>query len=380
MNNKEKFLLIADLNSSYTIQFIENVLAPLDFDIYIPRRINNLKDETKQLITKLNIKIIKYYEKEDCLLFKIPKLGLRIRELLNILNILKVKDIRFVHIQYVTKIDLFTAFAAKSKRIKRFASFWGSDLLRQEESYLKEEKKYLDKLDYISADSYMMESRYNEVFYNAKNKLDIIYYGVSLIDYIKKLDSDIENCKSSFGFPQNKKVIAIGYNAIKQQQHDKVLEALASIENKNDYYLVFQMTYGCLSDKDYLPRLLNAIEKSGFEYRIIKDFLSMDDLAKLRIATDIFINAQTTDAFCNSIKEHMYAKTQVISATWLHYPEIDMFPLYLNEFSEFSEIPKLLNQTISNEKLEWNKKIINEKSTWEACRNKWAEIYGVNNK
>ena len=76
----------------------------------------------------------------------------------------------------------------------------------------------------------------------------------------------------------------------------------------------------------------------------------------------------------------MYAKTQVISATWLHYPEIDMFPLYLNEFSKFSEIPKLLNQSISNEKLEWNKKIINEKSTWEACRNKWAEIYGVNNK
>ena len=136
------------------------------------------------------------------------------------------------------------------------------------------------------------------------------------------------------------------------------------------------MSYGH-SDADYEKRLAETIRTSGFEYKVITDYLSMDDVAKLRIATDVYINAQTTDAFSNSVIECIYAEVQIINASWLHYPEIDMFPLHINEFSEFDEIPELLNHPVPEEKLEWNKKKIREESTWGACRNKWEGIYGV---
>lgn len=104
----------------------------------------------------------------------------------------------------------------------------------------------------------------------------------------------------------------------------------------------------------------------------------MEDLAKFRIATDVFINAQTTDAFANSFIENVYTKSIMINAKWLHYPELDEFPLYVNEFSVFNEIPALLEKNIDNDKLEWNKKCV-ENRTWEECCKKWAEAYSVDN-
>lgn len=374
-----KFLLLGTLRSIYIQQFIENVLEPLGMEVYMQSPSED-KECTKDFISKHKINFITYHEAKEKKIYKFPYLGSKIKASENIIELIKFKSFNYIHLQFVTLADLIKISILRTKKTKCFVSFWGSDLLRQSKKILKTEYKYLRKMNYLSADSYFMEQKYKEIFPYSKKNLNIIYYGVSVINFIDKFSENINDCKKYFGLSCNKKVIAIGYNAIKQQQHDKVLDALNTINNKDDYIILLQITYGSITDNEYIPKLMKALEKSGFEYKIIKDFLSIEDLAKLRIATDIFINAQTTDAFCNSIKEHMYAKTQVISATWLHYPEIDMFPLYLNEFSEFSEIPELLNQSISNEKLEWNKKIINEKSTWEACRNKWAEIYGVNNK
>ena len=136
------------------------------------------------------------------------------------------------------------------------------------------------------------------------------------------------------------------------------------------------MTYG-YTQEGYVSHIKNLASASGFGYTFIESFLSMEDLAKLRIATDVFINSQATDAFCNAFKEYMYARVQIISASWLHYPEIDKFPLYVNEFTNFNEIPRLLEYPLDDDKLDWNRNKIKEEITWEACRNKWAEIYGV---
>ena len=367
--------LTGTLKSSYLLQFIENVLEPLNFSIYMQLPVEEYEN-AKEFLKIHKINFIKYYEKKNCLLFKIRFFGGGLRAALNFFEIIKHKKFDYVHVQFVCKFVLLQAKFAAGKNTKCYASFWGSDLLRQTEKYLKSEEKYLRNYELISADGYTLKNAYERIYHKLNVKFEMIPYGVSLISYIDKYSSDVNACKKKFDFPLNKKIVAIGYNAIKQQQHDKVMDALKNIENKEDYFLVFQMTYGFIADKDYVPNLLKKIENSGFEYKIIKDYLSMDDLAKLRIATDIFINAQTTDAFANSFIENLYTKSIIINAKWLHYPELDMFPLYVNEFSDFNEIPSLLEKRIDDEKLEWNKKCI-ENRTWENCRKQWAKAYGV---
>ena len=370
---------MGSLKSPYITQYIENVLEPLGFDIYMQVP-NEDKIYASEFLTKHKINYIKHHSKSEGIIYRVPILGLILQRLYNLFAIIKIKPFDFIHLQFVTMNELIRMVIARSKKTKCFASFWGSDLLRVDEKKLKKEQKFLDRLDFISSDSYLVKKRYHEIYPTAKNDLEVIYYGLTFIDVINKFANDIKGCKKYFDFPVNKKIVAIGYNAIKQQQHDRVLSALSNIPNKKDYFLVFQMTYGAISDKNYQENLVKQIEDSGFEYKIFSSYLSIDDLAKLRIATDIFINAQTTDAFCNTIKEHMCAKTLIISATWLNYLELKMFPLYVNEFSDFDQIPSLMEKPISKEKLEWNKKTIEEKTTWTTCLNRWAEIYGVKQK
>lgn len=372
---KKKILLIGSLKSSYMTQYIENVLEPLGFEIFmqIPKEEQDL---AKDFITAHKINLIRIHERSENLIYKVRFFGGVLRLIRNVLEIAKKKTFDYIHIQFVGKYQLFLANWAKSKNTKCYASFWGSDLLRQPEKYLKSEEKYLRNYEIISAAGYTLQEAYKKIYPNLNVKFEVVPYGVSLIPYINKYIDDVNACKQFLGFPFDKKIVAIGYNAIKQQQHDKVLKELEKIDNKSDYFLVFQMSYG-KPDGNYVPDLLKQIANSGFEHKIIDTFLSMDELAKLRIATDVFINAQTTDAFANSFSENVFAKSQIINAKWLHYPELDMFPLHVNEFSDFSEIPALLNKPIDNEKLEWNKKCV-ENRTLDACRKKWAELYGVN--
>jgi len=371
---KKKIFLMGPLRSGYVQHFIENVLEPLGLEIYMQIQKKDLI-ELNGYISEHKINTIKLYEKDDNLLFRILFWGWFLRAFLNVLAAYKFKPFDYIHIQYVTYKELFIANYVKTKYTKCYASFFGSDLLRQSEKYLRKEEKLLGNLSLITADGYTLKKSFDRIFPDLNVKFQLVAYGVSLLPYIDKYSDDVTYCKQFFSFPLDKKIIAIGYNAIKEQQHDKVLDELISLKNKSEYYLVFQMSYG-EKDNIYLSNLFQQIKNSGFEYKVIEKFLSMDELAKLRIATDIFINAQTTDAFANSFIENLYSKSVIINASWLHYPEIDMFPLYVNEFSNFSEICLLLNKTISSDKLSWNKKSV-ENRTWDLCKKKWEEIYDL---
>lgn len=375
----KKILLICTPEPSVIIPFISLVLKPLGFDVYIQCSFHSLTDEMKRLLQSNDVKYIKYYTRERNLIYKIPKFGLLLCRLLNYLELKKCsKYINYVHIHYVNKYRLKSAFFINNKNIKRYASFWGSDLLRQSEKIIKNEKRLLNKLDYISLGSCFLKQAFDEKLRDVTTPVEFLYFGISTFDYIDKVKESKIECRRYFSFPNEKKIITIGYNARKAQQHDKVLDGLKKLKNKEDYFLVFHMGYGIEEDKEYYTNLVNKLSNYGFSYSIINTFLSMEELAKFRIATDIFINAQITDSFCASVREALYTKTQVINASWLHYPEIDLFPLYINEFSDFNEISSLLEKTIPDDKLEWNREKVKERSSWLACQKRWAELYGVN--
>lgn len=377
MNNK-KILLIGNPSSPYIMQYIENVLKPLGFDVFMQFDYSELSDDVRHFYIEYKINQILFFKNNDKKIFLFPFIGKWIKRFYNFKILNRYAPYDFIHVQYVTFERLMkNLIIKKSVQTKLFASFWGSDLLRVSDRTLLLEKIFLRNYNYITADSYSMVERYNKFFGNTKNKLDIVYYGVSLIPYIDRWLSEKKQCLNDLSIPKDKIVISIGYNGLPQQQHDKVINVLNVLENKKDYFLLIQSTYGN-KDVVYKQKLTTILDNSGFQYKIISNYLTMDELAKLRVITDIFINAQTTDAFCNSIKEYMYSKTQIINASWLHYPEIDTLQLKVNEFSNFDQIPSLLEKQLNEEELEWNREIIGKNSSWETCRQRWAKIYGIN--
>lgn len=377
MNNK-KILLIGNPSSPYIMQYIENVLKPLGFDVFMQFDDSELSEDVRRFYIEYKINQILFFKNNDKKIFLFPFIGKWIKRFYNFKILNRYAPYDFIHVQYVTFERLMkNLIIKKSVQTKLFASFWGSDLLRVSDRTLLLEKIFLRNYNYITADSYSMVERYNNFFGNTKNKLDIVYYGVSLIPYIDRWLSEKKQCLNDLSIPKDKIVISIGYNGLPQQQHDKVINVLNVLENKKDYFLLIQSSYGN-EDVVYKQKLKTILDNSGFQYKIISNYLTMDELAKLRVITDIFINAQTTDAFCNSIKEYMYSKTQIINASWLHYPEIDTLQLKINEFSNFDQIPSLLEKQVNEEELEWNREIIGKNSSWETCRQRWAKIYGIN--
>lgn len=375
---KKNILLLGNPQSIFILQYVENVLEPLGFDVYMQFDFSELRDDVKQFFLEHNVKQIRLYKKEDKKIFSFPFIGKWIKRLYNFHVWRNLFTFDFIHIQSVTLDRLLRVQLVKKKKsTKFFVSFWGSDLLSVSDKTLFLEKIFLKKYNCISLTSAFMRDKYIEKFYDMKNNYEIAYFGASLLPIIDKWTNNSQVLLEKYKLAKEKIIISIGYNGCCEQQHDKVIEVLKTLKNKSNYFLVIQNSYANLN-KVYTNKIKFVLESSGFEYKIISNFLSMDELAKLRVITDVFINAQTTDAFCNSIKEYMYSKTQIINASWLHYPEIDTLKLNINEFSDFSEIPALLDKPLSEEKLEWNREIIGKNSSWDTCREKWAEIYGIN--
>ena len=100
------------------------------------------------------------------------------------------------------------------------------------------------------------------------------------------------------------------------------------------------------------------------------------EVAKLRYATDIYINAQITDAFSASMQEYLFSGAIVFNPRWLSYPEISEFGLSCIEYNDISEIPKAISKALSVEKCRKpENSIIYKHTSWNEVKKGWEKSY-----
>lgn len=372
-NKKKKILILGMYDSTYIVHFIFDVLIPLNFEVYIwaeTKKINNVIEKNK------NVHIVSI-EKKSFIFSFFRKLTKRdyFYSLIKVLILKCIPDIDLIHIQFVRSLYIKEAKLIANKNTKIVCSYWGSDILRADKEELERVKKLLKNISYISGDSKVTEAKFNELY--PTFKYNLIYYGDSICDEIIKLNND--NYKEEFNLDKEKKSIAVGYNARMAQQHIKVLEEIVKLpkEIKNKVQFVFQINY-CIDDLVYLDNLKLQLSKSDIDYVLIDYYMDDKQVAKLRKSVDIFINSQTTDAFCNTVKEYFLLGKIVINPEWLKYEEIKDWNLKIIEYKKFSELPIIISNIIKNYKTEdfkINSKIMTNKVSWIDCKNKWDEIY-----
>ena len=78
------------------------------------------------------------------------------------------------------------------------------------------------------------------------------------------------------------------------------------------------MTYG-VPNKTYLQDVECAVQNTNISYHIFTNRLNNDELAEMRLLSDIVINTQVTDAFSSSLIEHIYAGGILMAGDWLPY-------------------------------------------------------------
>jgi len=380
---KKKLLIIGNDNSIYIKRYIENILTGTDFEIHLTSLSDNngrfkdfyIENDVKIINLKFNMPVFKFIPKVSGLLQLLTqwKRIMRLKYKYNIVHI------HFMEPLLVAPLARLNWFKGNSAEI--IATFWGSDLFRVPDKTLKKVGKSFEYLKYITMNSNDLFKKFYQVYsHKYDSKLRMVRWGVATFDDISTIlnDNSREDCKEFFGISKEKTVLSIGYNAYRAQQHLEALRSLTVLpsETWKNTVIVLPMTYGVITEK-YKNDVMTELQKIGCEYKILDTFISDIDVAKLRLATDIFIHAQTTDALSGTMQEYLYAGSVVLNPSWITYDELHELGVTYIEYKDFNDLPQVTQKLLSSE-IKYNmknKKILHAFTSWESVKPNWQDLY-----
>lgn len=291
-----------------------------------------------------------------------------------------------INVQFVSPVHLLYFWGTKGTKNKMILSYWGSDLMRISKDNEIIEKIFLKykKCAYVTFDNEDLKDIFYQKFHFDKGRSKVIMLSLPVLDWIDK--TKLVDCKiiGNQSIPVDRIIVAIGYNGSPVQQHLDIIRQLSKLDKKykKEILILLQMTYG--SEDSYVETCEKACKYTDLEYILFKDFQMYEEIAQVRRRTDVFINAQTTDAFSGSFCEYLYADTVVLNAKWLHYRELDEYPFIYEEFEQFEDIPQLMENVIERidqqgryKKIGKNKEIIRQLRSNENCKKQWHYIFDM---
>ncbi len=211
---------------------------------------------------------------------------------------------------------------------------WGSDILRRPKKNMEQLSYLYKRADYIAASptSPVGKTILQEFKVDPK-KLVGSFWGAEGIDFIIKNENQISqnDAKERFGLT-GRYVITCGYNIQEAQQHKAIIAAIDKVREQlpDNLTLLFPMNYGgWTTSENYGKEIEAECKKRHLHAVFVTEFLSGESLYKLRMATDIFVHVQTTDAFSGSVQEYILCKKKIVQGSWIKYEVInDIRPLF----------------------------------------------------
>lgn len=294
----------------------------------------------------------------------------------NVINNYDIVDIHFFGTFYDKMINYLLK---NNKKVK--ITIWGSDFYRSSIARREKQRIFYKKVDAIQVATQHMKNDFIDYYKDFNDKIKLGHFGLIQYDVIKDLlaTEDVNETKNKLGIPEDKLIITCGSNGIKEQQHQLIIDALIKLESsiKKELYLVFPMTYGLKElYKSEIELKLNA---SNFSYKLVDTKLNLKDICRLRIATDIAINIQKTDAFSATIQEHLFAKNILVVGDWLPYSKLDDYNVLYFKSSIDSLHDTLLDLIVDFEKIKQkttsNMAKMESITSWDSAIDNWVVNY-----
>lgn len=284
---------------------------------------------------------------------------------------------------YALKYLLYMRFCVE-KGIPFDITPWGSDVMRADEEALKKKRYGFEHCRYIKATENIQEvvnKKYSSFF---SDKLRTVYFGnndYETIDHVNDTyNGDVKIIREDF-IPEarEKMIITCGYNGIQKQNHLRILDAIKRIgpQLKDRIFLLLPMTYGATDD--YLREVEEAAKDLAVSFKLFPSRLSSQDIAKIRLVSDVVVNMQDTDAFSGSLQDHLYCKNVLIVGEWLNYVPLDNADVYYIKTSYDSltdNITKVLTDLATyKQNCEDNYIKMKQLTSWECVLPRWADSY-----
>ncbi|MCR5687794.1 MAG: hypothetical protein K6G58_07235 [Lachnospiraceae bacterium] len=287
-----------------------------------------------------------------------------------------------VNIQYVSVFFVMLLPFLTSTFDRIVLSFWGSDLMRQNAVILKLLSFLIAKADIVTLQTPELVKVFEQKMGNRyTGKVRIVRFGNPFLDDIDGMDdAKVRDFADKYGIDTGRKVVVVGYNRTRGQQHPEVLRSL--IENQTDrnkIFLVIPWTSGPCDDPEGYRKELEEILEDKYDYVFLTKYLSDEELVALRKATDILIQVQITDSMSASMEETLYAKGEVITGSWLPYKDLYDLGLTMWQADSAAAVGTVLGEALdspmSSETLEKNREVIGNRYRWKDAVHDWIALY-----
>ncbi len=224
---------------------------------------------------------------------------------------------------------------------------WGSDVLRvEDENAIKRMRVVYSYASVVTVQpNSQLGIQIAEKFNYDPHKMRPLRWGLEYVDFIEEVkpSKTVEESKSRFGL-SNRYVISCGYSTAPSLRHEAIIDAVSSIKNElpKNLTLLFPFTYGW-GKQQYVQGIKDKCSSLGLDAVYIDEYLDMNDLFMLRMATDIFIHVQTTDAGASCVMQYILCHKKIVHGSWMKYLDLEQFtPLFYFPVDRMEDLGKVI--------------------------------------
>lgn len=201
-------------------------------------------------------------------------------------------------------------------------SCWGSDILRTSDmKLLSLQQRVLRRADAITTTG--PEFREIVLAKYGRDLGDRIHNTFFSPDLAQVVAVDQAGARAEFrekySIPADALILCVGHNGSPEGQHVALVTGLTALtsDEKRRIHVVAPMTYGC--GDDYRQKVAEAADNAGVAATVISRYMSDDEVAQLRCASEILLYAPTTDAFSASVSQALAVGAVCVVGSWLPY-------------------------------------------------------------
>lgn len=260
------------------------------------------------------------------------------------------------HLQYCTP-DRLKYVDAVPRRAMVVCSFWGTDLLRQSGVYAyAAQAAMLERATAVTVQSVELgEVLLAKFGRSLRDKLHFCRFPIdtgvfAAIERLEAFPSDLLSLRAALGIESKRLAVGVGNNGHPANQHLDVVRLLARLPAtvKKRFTLVFPMTYG--QRDEHVSAVKEACAGAAIDCVVITRFLSLSELAALRMSLDMFLYVPISDALSGTVLEAIYAGSKVVAGAWLPYGVYRRLGLGFEEVESTSVLPATVARCVAAER------------------------------
>lgn len=323
----------------------------------------------------------KFYQRALRSRFHLPIIGELLRKKSMLRGLAKLTgpyDVVNLHFPISRHICLLKEF----KRLApRFAiTIWGSDFLRVDNAEHEVQRPLFEAADILMSNNQSVLNMVKDYYKGSENKYMLVRWGLGSLDVIDRINAleAPEQSAEKLGVDLRKINVIVGYNADPGQRHDVMLRAVAGLDRitKSRMRLLIPLTYP--QNAKYKKSVIKNACETGVEFISFTEMMRVEDVARMRIITDIVINWQVDDSLSASIQEHAYCGASFVIGDWLMYSSMEKIGINFIKVKTEASLAQELGDIIKNSGIRTNmdnRKGIREFGSWQSNIGAWLKAF-----